>query len=274
VSSCATSLANPWGMRTPTPGERGTPQELGGQYVSSPERPVAVPTFYQTFAAPTPPVFGIVAAADCFAAGTAVHAADGVRPIESIRPGDRLLSQDTDTGSLAYRPVLAVHRTPDVATMRVKTDDETITTTTYHRFWVAGQGWKMARELEPGDALRGLQGTVAVRSIEPDAGRQTVYNFDVDGDRNLFVGRPAGSPTTSRSPRSSTAPSTRRRWPPLAELDPAGKGDRPPPGERSPSAHRGSAGSVICLNSIFSVPNRFNARSACGPGPAPAGWSR
>lgn len=163
-------------------------QELGGQYTPPPERQVTVPTFYQTVAAPTPPIFRIVAA-DCFAAGTAVHTADGVRPIESIRPGDRVLSQDTGTGSLAYRPVLAAHRTPDVATMRVTTDDETITTTTYHRFWVAGQGWKMARELEPGDALRGLQGTVKVRSIEPDTGRQTVYNFDVDGDRNLFVGQ-------------------------------------------------------------------------------------
>ena len=45
----------------------------------------------------------------CFAAGTPIRTLEGPRPIESLRTGDQVLSQDVATGALAFRPVLAVH---------------------------------------------------------------------------------------------------------------------------------------------------------------------
>ena len=34
-----------------------------------------------------------------------------------------------------------------------------------HRLWKAGKGWTMARDLKPGDILRTLGGTAAVKSV-------------------------------------------------------------------------------------------------------------
>jgi len=56
-----------------------------------------------------------------------------------------------------------------------------------HRFWKAGKGWTMARELKPGDRLRIVDGVTEVRSIENDKA-QPVYNLDVAGNRNFFAG--------------------------------------------------------------------------------------
>jgi len=45
----------------------------------------------------------------------------------------------------------------------------------------------MARELKAGDRLRVVGGVAEVRSIENDK-TQPVYNLDVAGNRNFFVG--------------------------------------------------------------------------------------
>ena len=64
---------------------------------------------------------------------------------------------------------------------------ETIVATGIHRFWKAGKGWTMARELKPGDRLRMVGGTVQIESIETDK-TQPVHNLDVADNRDFFVG--------------------------------------------------------------------------------------
>ena len=123
----------------------------------------------------------------CFAAGTLVHTIDGPRPIESIRVGDRVLSQGTSTGQLAFQPVVATHRNQPPPTLRIAIGGESIVATGIHRFWKAGKGWTMARELKAGDRLRMVGGTVAIESIEADK-TQPVYNLDVADNRDFFVG--------------------------------------------------------------------------------------
>ena len=123
----------------------------------------------------------------CFAAGTLVHTVDGPRAIESIQVGDRVLSQDTSKGYLAFRPVVAVHTNGPSATLRIAIGGETIVATGIHRFWKAGKGWIMARELKAGDRLRMIGDVVEIQSIEPDA-TQPVYNLDVAENRDFFVG--------------------------------------------------------------------------------------
>jgi hypothetical protein len=124
----------------------------------------------------------------CFAAGTLVQTIDGQRPIESLRVGDRVLSQGTATGQLAFQPVTAAHRNPTAAMLRISIGGESIVATGIHRFWKAGKGWTMARELKAGDRLRMVGGTVAIESIEADK-NQPVYNLDVAENRDFFVGR-------------------------------------------------------------------------------------
>ncbi|RUL86710.1 polymorphic toxin-type HINT domain-containing protein [Tautonia sociabilis] len=125
--------------------------------------------------------------ASCFGAGTPVHTVDGPRPIEEIQVGDLVLSQDEATGSLAYKPVIGLHHNPPSTTFEVRIGGETIVSSDFHRFWVAGRGWVMARELRVGDTIRAVGRTATVEAIE-EGQVQLVYNLDVAETRSFFVG--------------------------------------------------------------------------------------
>jgi hypothetical protein len=56
-----------------------------------------------------------------------------------------------------------------------------------HRFWKAGQGWVMTRELRPGDRLRTVSGTLVVESVRIEKA-QKVFNLQIAGGENFFVG--------------------------------------------------------------------------------------
>ena len=124
----------------------------------------------------------------CFAAGTPIRTLDGPRPIESIRVGDQVVSQDPATGGLAFQPVVFVHHNPPGKTLRVSlSNGDSVVCSVYHRFWKANLGWAMARELQPGDVLRMLGGRIRVASVELDT-TQPLYNLDVAGARTFFAG--------------------------------------------------------------------------------------
>ena len=124
----------------------------------------------------------------CFAAGTPVWTDRGLAPIETLAMGDRVLGQDPESGALSYRTVLAAHHNPPSKTLAVRIDGEAIVATHFHRFWVAGEGWRMARELRVGDLVRLIGRTAQVEAIE-DGQIQPVYNLDVAGTRSFFAGR-------------------------------------------------------------------------------------
>lgn len=123
----------------------------------------------------------------CFGAGTLVHTLSGKRPIETLEVGDQVLSQDAKTGALGYQPILVVHRNPPSKTFAVRLGDEMIVSSPFHRFWRAGKGWAMARELKEGDTIRTLDGLVQVKAIA-DGSVQKVYNLDVGETASFFVG--------------------------------------------------------------------------------------
>jgi len=153
--------------------------QLGYRYDPPPPVPLAVDASPQY--AP-PRIYS------CFVAGTPVRTIDGHQPIESVRVGDRLLTQDVTTGALGFESVLVVHHNAPAKTIRVALDNgETITASTYHRFWQVGKGWAMAKQLRNGDILRTLGGIARVVSLEPGA-TIPVFNLDVAGTRTFFVG--------------------------------------------------------------------------------------
>ncbi len=155
-------------------------------YVYESPIPETKPTYTDTLRVQTPFTVGTTHTA-CFGAGTLVLSIDGPRAIESIQVGDRVLAQHPTTGLLGFRPVVAVHRNNPSPTFRIGVEGETIVATGIHRFWKAGQGWTMARDLKTGDRLRVVGATVEVRAIEP-GDTQPVYNLDVAEDRDFFVG--------------------------------------------------------------------------------------
>ncbi len=157
------------------------------------ERPTMVedvPLAYQPQPIPIGQFAGPIAAQrmSCFGPGTLVRTLTGLEPIETLKVGDSVLTQSTKTGALAYRPIVAVHHNPPSKTFRVSLGGEMVVSSEFHRFWKAGQGWVMARDLKVGDPIRTLDGPVAVTSIERGE-VVPVYNLDVAEDGDFFVGR-------------------------------------------------------------------------------------
>ena len=98
-----------------------------------------------------------------------------------------VLARNTTTGVLSFLPVLMVYHNPPNATIRIDLGGESIVATGIHRFWKAGHGWVMARELKPGDRLRTVNGTLVVRGVQSDK-VQRVFNLQIAGADNFFVG--------------------------------------------------------------------------------------
>jgi tetratricopeptide (TPR) repeat protein len=137
---------------------------------------------------PPPPAIHHSGHHSCFGAGTLVRTVDGPTNIEKIQVGDRVLSQNTTTGALEFQPVVAVYHNKPAATLRLAIGGEPIVSTGIHRFWKAGVGWTMARELKAGDHLRAVGGVVEVQSVTAEA-VQPVYNLEVARNRDYFVGK-------------------------------------------------------------------------------------
>ena len=129
----------------------------------------------------------VLRATSCFLAGTSVRTETGPRPIESIQPGDRVLAQDQDSGELTYKIVLTTTLRPPAKMVRLTIGDDSVVTTLGHPFWVNGHGWKMAKELAPGDLVHSLGGAMKVEKVEPVADAQA-YNLVVDDFNTYFVG--------------------------------------------------------------------------------------
>lgn len=124
----------------------------------------------------------------CFKAGTLVQTDHGPVAIEQVAAGDMVLSQDETTGALAFEPVVALRRNPPSQLYRLRIGDEELETTGLHRYWKAGVGWVMGRELKAGDEIRALGRLVRVTGNEPSE-VAPVYNLIVDPTHNFFVGR-------------------------------------------------------------------------------------
>jgi pretoxin HINT domain-containing protein len=127
-------------------------------------------------------------AMSCFLAGTPVWTESGIRPIDSIQPGDRVLSQDPDTGELCFKVVTGKTLRPPTEASRLTVNGETITTTLGHPLWVTGKGWEMAKHVKEGDQLHGIGGVVNVNSIEPLPNKVEAHNLVVDDFNTYFVG--------------------------------------------------------------------------------------
>jgi hypothetical protein len=122
-----------------------------------------------------------------------------VRPafIEDIVPGDRVWAWKPQQRGWAPCRVKQLFRRPAQPVVRVTCrdhagDEDHITATREHPFWVAGQGWTPACRLQPGDILQTLHDRAFVQVVrvqDDDDTRLDVYNFEVDEAHNFFVGR-------------------------------------------------------------------------------------
>jgi hypothetical protein len=126
----------------------------------------------------------------CFPAGTPVITQLGPMSIEKIQIGDRVLAQNPDTGELNFRPVLGTTVRPPVEMLTVATSVGSLRMTRGHPLWIVGKGWRMAKEIEPGDRVHTFHGAETVLSTKP-ADAAAAYNLLVADDGTYFVGRAA-----------------------------------------------------------------------------------
>lgn len=136
----------------------------------------------------------ILAGVTCFAPETLVRTEQGGARIDGIQPGDRVLCSDPETGEQQFCRVTAVMLTPnraflDLALLRDGGEDH-LRVTANHRFWVETRGWTEARDIRPGDVLRGARQTPATVVAVAESGTGGLaYNLEVEGLHTYFVGQ-------------------------------------------------------------------------------------
>ena len=135
---------------------------------------------------------GMTTTMKCFVAGTLVLTIDGLRKIEDIEVGDRVLAADTDTMERKYKEVLDtfVRKTNDL--IHIFIGEEEIVTTTDHPFWVKGKGFVPAMNLVIGSELINDNGhAICVENILRESSHDgvEVFNFKVEDYHTYYVGK-------------------------------------------------------------------------------------
>jgi hypothetical protein len=106
--------------------------------------------------------------ANCYvAAGVEAWTQTGLRPMEGILPGDRVLTRDPTTRQLTFALVTAVDEQPEGAMLELETGSRTIVVSPEQLFHVAADGWKPASAINVGDKIDWLSGTHRVERVEP-----------------------------------------------------------------------------------------------------------
>ncbi len=124
---------------------------------------------------------------ECLVAGTPVWTDAGPRAVEEIQVGDRVLSQDPNTGELAYKLVVRTTQREPGPLVKFEIRDELIRCSGGHPFWVAGEGWVKARHLQSEMRLHAVDGTQQIACIE-QTGIEPTYNLIVADFHTYFVG--------------------------------------------------------------------------------------
>ncbi|MFE4591878.1 ricin-type beta-trefoil lectin domain protein [Streptomyces laurentii] len=130
-----------------------------------------------------------------FVAGTPVLMADGSsKPIEKIKPGDRVLATDPETGETSAQEVTAsIFTVDDKAyvdiTVGTADGERTVTATEHHPFWSESERmWIDAGSLEPGMTLRSSgQTDVLILSTSRYLTKQSTYNLTVSDLHTYYV---------------------------------------------------------------------------------------
>jgi hypothetical protein len=138
----------------------------------------------------------------CLVAGTPIWTDQGLVAIEKIMVGDRVLSQDVETGGLAYKPVLHTTVRPPADLTTLHLGSEKIVCTSAHRFWNSGTGWIKSRDLQAPTLLHTVTGNEPVRSAKKTEAAQT-YNLVVADFHTYFVGKTGVLSQDLLSPKST-----------------------------------------------------------------------
>jgi hypothetical protein len=127
----------------------------------------------------------------CFIAGTLIAAEIGYVPIEEIKIGDFVYSEDPETGEKGLKQVVNTFVRKSDELIRIRVDGKEIVTTPEHPFWIPEKGWTRAGDLSVGDELLlKSDEIVTVEFVQHEILESPVkvYNFEVEDFHTYFVG--------------------------------------------------------------------------------------
>ena len=126
----------------------------------------------------------------CFVEGTLVAIENGYIKIENIAIGDKVLSQNENSGQKMLKSVKRIFVNKATQLVRIRVAGQEISTTKQHLFYVFDYGWKEAGNLTSGERLISSKNKIltieSVKHIELDD-FIFVYNFEVEGWHTYFV---------------------------------------------------------------------------------------
>ncbi len=122
----------------------------------------------------------------CFAAGTPVLTPDGLVAIDSLRPGDTVLTRESESDpTLVRAKIKGVHKTK-VAGYLIFNQD--LKVTPEHILWVNGR-WTLAGDVQTGDEVVTSGGEIIhISSLEWQGGQSDVYNLEIERYHTYFAG--------------------------------------------------------------------------------------
>ncbi len=170
------------------------------------------------FAAVSVAATNVIGHFQCFKEGTLVETENGLKPIEEIEVGDKVLAYNEDTGEQAYKKVVRLFRnqTEEWCTVKVKPENgqETfeIVSTPGHKYYLPdniqnrdlgkhleyigyaelSKKWVSAESLKNGDRVLLFDGTYGIiQSVKVNklTKLETTYNFEVEDFHTYYVGK-------------------------------------------------------------------------------------
>ena len=125
----------------------------------------------------------------CFVAGTQVLTENGLRNIEDIQVGDKVYAINIDNNERELKTVKETYITRTYETYTLTINDEKVTTTPRHQFYIVDKGWVRAYDLEVGDKIVAKYEDLTINQIEHDFLEKSipVYNLTVDDFHTYLV---------------------------------------------------------------------------------------
>ena len=128
---------------------------------------------------------------ECFREGTLVETDSGLKPIEDIEVGDKVLAYDQHTGKQAYKKVTRLFRNKTDKWYHVNINEQDIVCTAGHPFYVADlETFVSAKDLKVGQSVLLADGTCAVIEeirVQKLRAPETTYNFEVEDYHTYYV---------------------------------------------------------------------------------------
>jgi hypothetical protein len=123
-----------------------------------------------------------------FAKGTEVWTQFGIRPIDEVMVGDRVLTKNLDTGELTFDLVVGIDVKRDSEVRAIDITGRTIVGTANQPLYVPDERWCSAKDLQPGMEIESLAGKLRVETVRSGAAGET-YSLLIQGNPNYFVDR-------------------------------------------------------------------------------------